>query len=348
MDLQLIKQQLNNNPELIRTILEEIGCHHTKIINDKRVQAALPYPSDNITSVQISLNDNLSAKVRSKNDYDYEIKDIFTLIQYVKGNTLPEAIGIVCKVCDIKYTNSEVKQVRSSSYDFLKKFKRSIKKEEYIPEEIILPESFTERFIREDCLLYTNDGVSSKSQEKFGVSYDVLGERIVIPIRNEDGNLLSFKGRTEDKDYKINGVAKFLSYYPCNNNNYLYGYFENFFDILGADELIIMEAEKGCMQLDTMGINNVVATNKKIISPIQIKKLLKLGKPIVIAFDQDVTEEMIFIEAKKFSGLIKISYIFDTLDLLKRKESPSDKGIKVFQQLMDECKFEYDYKTDDK
>lgn len=341
MDLIQLKQQLNDNPELIRYILEEIDCHHVKIINNKRVQAALPYPHDNTTSVQISLNENLSAKVRSKNDYDYEIKDIFTLIQYVKENTLTEAIGIVCKVCGVKHTNSGKKAVKSDAYDFLRQFKRSLKKEEYIEEEIILDESFTGRFVREDCQLWLDDGVGSDSQEKFGVSYDVLDNRVVFEIRNDTGELLSFKGRTCDKDFKINGTPKFLSYYPCYNNNYLFGYYQNSFDIMIADEVYVLEAEKSIMQLDTMGINNCVAANKKELIDIQVKKLLKLGKEIVLAFDKDVSLEEIYIECAKFSGLCKISYIFDTLDLLERKQSPSDCGIDVWNQLVEECKFEY-------
>lgn len=343
MDLIQLKQQLNDNPELIKEILESIDCHHVKIINNKRVQAALPYPSDNITSVQIFLNEVLSAEVRSKNDYNYEIKDIFTLIQYVVGNTLTEAIGIVCKVCGVKYTSSGKKVIKSDAYDFLRKFKRSLKKEEYIEEEVILPESFTGRFVREDCKLWLDDGVSSVSQEKFGVGFDTLDLRITFPIRNETGELMTFKGRTVDKDYKINGVPKFINYYPCFNNNYLFGYYENSFDIAMADEIIIFESEKSILKMDGFGINNCLATNKKVISPIQVKKLLKLGKTIVIAFDRDVTEEMIFIEAKKFSGLIKVYYIIDDLDLLNKKDSPCDKQVEVWDRLYEECKHEFIY-----
>jgi len=342
MDLLQLKQQLNDNPELIRDVLEEVDCHHCKIINGKRVQAALPYPHDNVTSVQISLNENLSAKVRSKNDYDYEIKDIFTLIQYVKGNTLAEAIGIVCKVCGVKYTNNEKKAVKSDSYDFLRQFKRSIKKEEYVEEERVLPESFTKRFVREDCLMYTESGINSETQEKFGVSYCCLENRIVFPIRTTEGKLISFKGRTCDKDYKINGVPKFLSYYPCSNNNYLFGFYENFFDILAADELIIIEAEKGVMEFDSMGINNVIATNKKTISPQQVKKLLKLGKPIIIAFDNDLTLDEILRECSKFKDLIPVYYIKDNLDVLGKKDALCDKGIEVFNELYDKCKIKYE------
>lgn len=344
MDMQAIKIHLNNNPELIEAVLEEIECHHVKIINNKRVQAALPYPSDNPTSVQVSLNDNLTTKVYTKNDFDsYEIKDIFTLIQYIKDNTLTEAIGIVCKVCGIKYTHSSKKELKSSSYDFLRKYKRSIKKEEYIEDEIILPESFTRRFVREDCAAYLEEGVNSETQSKFGVSFDVLDLRIVIPIRNDNGKLLSFKGRTCCKDYKINGIPKFLSYYPCSNNNYLFGFYENYFDILGADEIYILEAEKSILKLDSMGINNAVAVNKKSISDIQVKKLLKLGKYVVLAFDKDVELEEILIECAKFRGLIGVWYIIDTLDLLKGKDSPTDRGKEIFEQLIKECRFKYEH-----
>lgn len=341
MDMQSIKSHLYNNPELIKEVLEEIGCHHVKIINNKRVQSALPYPHDNITSVQVSLNDLLSAKVRSKNDYNPEIKDIFTLIQYIKGNTLSEAIEIVCKTCGVKYTGSNKKELKSGSYEFLRKYKRSVKKEEYIEDEVILDESFTGRFVRETCGLFLVDGVDAETQQKFGVAYDILENRVVFPIRNESGQLLSFKGRTCDKDYKINGIPKFLSYYPCYNNNYLFGFYENYYDILEANEIYIVEAEKGVMQLSSMGINNAVAINKKTISEVQLKKLLKLGKNIVLALDKDVLLEEILIECKKFKGLIGISYIFDTLDLLVKKESPSDLGIDVFNELDSNCRLEY-------
>jgi DNA primase len=341
MDMQQIKIYLRDNPTLIENILEKIDCHHIKTIGDKRVQSALPYPSDNQTSVQVILNDSLTAKVYTKNDFqNYEIKDIFTLVQYIKTCSLIEARNLICDVCNIKFTNNNKKLI-SESYSFLKKYKRSVTKEEYIEDEIILDESFLTRFVRADCVLFLEDGVNSLTQQKFGVSYDVLDNRIVFPIRNDEGNLLSFKGRTCDKDYKINGIPKFISYYPCNNNNYLFGLYENYYDILLANEIIVVEAEKGVMQLDSMKINNVVAINKKTITSIQLKKLLKLGKNIVLALDNDVTLEEIFIECKKFNGLCDVFYIKDKLNLLNDKDSPCDQGIEIFQRLYTECKFQY-------
>lgn len=341
MNKNQIKEYLLNNINKIEETLEYIGCHSIKTIKDKRIQCALPN-GNNKTSIQVFLDEYLTAKIYTRNEFEkYEVKDIYSVVQFVKECSLNEAITIVCKACDIKYTNNSKKKNKSNAYDFLKKYKRSIKKEEYIEDEIILEERFLQRFVREDCLLFLEDGVNSETQYRFGVSYDVLDNRIVFPIRNDRGALLSFKGRTCDEKYKINGIPKFLSYYPCSNNNYLFGLYENYYYILESDEIFVVEAEKGVMQLSSMNINNSVSINKKIISDIQVKKILKLGKEVILAFDKDVTLEEIFIECRKFKGLIKISYIFDNLDLLKKKESPTDRGIDIFNQLIEECKFEY-------
>lgn len=341
MDKDQIKEFLLNNVDKIEDILEDIGCNHIKTIKDKRVQCSLP-DGDNPTSLQIFLNNCLNAKIYTRNEFEnYEIKDLYSAIQFIKECSLNEAINIICKVCDIQYSYSNKKELRSSSYDFLKQYKRSIKKEEYVEEEIVLPESFLGRFVREDCSLFLDDGVDSAAQSKFNVSYCVLEDRVVFPIRSDEGKLLSFKGRINTKDWKTLGLNKFISYYPCSNNNYLFGLYENYFDIIGTDEIFITEAEKGTMQLSSMGINNAVAINKKIISDIQVKKLLKLGKSIVLCLDKDVSKEEVLMELKKFSGLCRTFYIFDTLNLLKPKQSPVDCGREVWDELNENCKFEY-------
>ena len=341
MDKQEIKIYLKNHPEKIQLILEQLNCYHIKNINNKRIQAALPYPSDNITSISIKLNNSLSTEVYSKNEFDkYEVKDIFTLVQYIKNISFKEARNFIYNICGFKYTIN--KNIISQSYNFIKSYKRSLIKDiDSVDTDNILNENFCTRFIREDCYIYLKDGVNSKTQEKFGVSYDVLENRIVFPIRDDYGNLLSFKGRTCEENYKDKDIPKFISYYPCYNNNYLFGLYENYNFIMQSEELVVVEAEKGTMQLDSMGINNVVATNKKNISAIQVKKILKLGKTVILAFDKDVTLDEILLECSKFNGLTDVYYIYDTLNLLQKKESPCDKGIKIFNQLYNECKFLY-------
>ena len=340
MDKQQIKKYLLDNPQYIEEILENIGCHNIKTIRDKRVQGGLP-DGDNNASVQIKLNDFLGAVVRTRNEFEtYAIKDIYTVIQFIKDYTLNESINLVCNICKIQYNSSKGNN-RSPAYDFLRKYVRSIKKDEIIIEDDILPESFIKRFVRVECMQYSIDGVNTQTQEKFQVCYDVLDNRVIFPIRNDEGQLLSFKGRTCCPDYKEKDIPKFISYYPCNNNHYLFGFYENKEIINNSDEIYVCEAEKGVMELDSIEINNAVAVNKKIITPIQLKKLLKLGKNIILIFDKDVTLEEIFTECRKFQGLCDVYYVFDTLNILKEKQSPMDCGKEVFEHLINDCKFKY-------
>lgn len=346
MDKNQIKEYLKDNPEEIRKILEYIGCHHIKIINEKIVYSARP-DGDNRTSIQISLkNSLLSTVVRTKNDFETfngdELKDIYTLIQYINECNFNESIELVCKVCNITYDRTIKKTEKSNSLAFLRQYKRSIGREtlEEI-EETIYDESFKTRFIREDCKLFYDDGINSETQEKFDISYDVLDNRIVFPIRNYNGGIVSFKGRTNDVDYKIKGIPKYIYYYPVDGRHYLYGYYENRNDILNSNELLIGEAEKFVHQLDTMGIHNAVSISKKIISIEQLNRLIKLHKDIVLVFDKDVTLEEIFIECRKFKGMCNLYYLYDYDNLLKNKESPTDRGEEIFNKLYENYKYKY-------
>lgn len=342
MDLKELKIYLRDNPEKILDILEFMGCHHIKMIRDKRIQCALPYPSDNPTSISIKLNERLDSVIYTKNEFEqYEYKDFLSVIQFIKQCELVLALEIINEVTGLIVQRNLNKKCVSLTTSILKQFKRHNKNNDDYIEDIILKEKMNSLFCKGISLIYLKDGIAEETQIKFGLLYDSIGNRIVIPIRNEKGELIGFKGRTCDIDYKKKGISKFLSYYPCNNNNYLFGYFENKKCIEISSELLVFEAEKSIMQLDSMNINNVVSCNKKNISYLQLHKLLKSNKTIVLAFDKDVTLEQIYIECRKFKGLCKVMYIYDRDNLLKGKESPCDKGKDVFMKLYDEYKFEY-------
>lgn len=346
MDKEEVRDFLRENTEYIERILESFGCHHIKTIPNKRVQSARK-EGDNPTSIQIKLNKYLSTVFYTDNKYSqYEIKDIFSLVQFLNNEcTLGESIQYICKICNLKYDKNIKKQSLSNSYQFLKHYKRSLSKEnrlELYEEDIeLLDESFKTRFIRDTCKLFYDDGIYEDTQDKFYVSYDILDNRVVFPIRNDIGDILTFKGRTCCEDYKTKGIPKYYYYYPYYGEFYLFGLFENYYDILNADEVIIFEAEKSVMQLDSMGIYNSLALSKKVISPFQLNKILKLGKSVCLAFDKDVSLEDIYIECRKFKGLCKVYYIYDYDNLLKDKDSPSDNSYDIFNKLYTEYKFEY-------
>lgn len=341
MDKNEIKDYLRENPENIKKILEALGCDYVKM-HKERITSTRP-GGDNKTAVSVKLNNSLSTSVYTDNQFkDNENNDFFAVIEYFKECNFNEAIRYVCKICNLRYSGSKKIGVESSGYNFLKQYVQSLnknKREEYI--EKTLDEETINRFVKCNSVQYENDGVSELTQEKFELCYDVLDNRIITPIRNDDGKLITFKGRTCNKDYKMYGIPKFLYYYPFHGERYLYGLYENYFDILNADKVFIFESEKAVMQCDSMGFNNAVSVSKKTISDIQVKKLLKLGKALVVAFDKDVTLGEIEFECKKFNGLTDVYYIYDTLDLLDKKESPTDKGVEVFKKLIENCVFKY-------
>lgn len=343
MNKNELKLHLKDNPNCIKEVLESVGCHHIKVVVGKRIQSALPN-GDNKQSIHIRLNSVLSTTVYTRTEFDkYEIKDFLTLIQYLNESSLNEAINYICKVCNINYSFTCKPKCTSGSYNFLKQYKRSLTRncqDNQIDQEI-LDESFLDRFTQGISLKYLNDGISEKTQIKYKISCDSLENRIVIPIRNYNGELISFKGRTMNEDYKKYGIPKFIYYYPIYAENYLFGYYENYFDLISSEEIYIGEAEKFPMQLDSMDIYSGVSVSKKVISEPQVIKLIKLGKPVVLCFDKDVTLNEIFLECRKFKGLIKVSYLYDTEDILKSKESPTDNGREVFLELLEKCKFEY-------
>jgi hypothetical protein len=159
-----IKEFLRDNPLEIEKILEDLGCNKIKTIKDKRVQSTNPLHSDgdNPASLQVKLNKSLSATIYTENNFNkQEYKDIFSLIEYIHGCKFNQAISYICKICNLKYDGVDTKQERSSSYDFLKQFKRSVTKKQsnIYYEELILDERFTGRFIRHECKLFSDDGI---------------------------------------------------------------------------------------------------------------------------------------------------------------------------------------------
>lgn len=67
----------------------------------------------------------------------------------------------------------------------------------------------------------------------------------------------------------------------------------------------------------------------------QAEILSELEVDIVVAFDKDINEDEIRINCSRLKEYAQknIYYIIDKDDLLDEKDSPADKGNKVYQQL---------------
>ena len=319
MNVEYLKMHLLNNTNDLENLLEHIGLSHIKNVRDEYISCGF-IDSKRKDSIQIFLDKEIGVKMWSRNT---NVKDIIGLVQYQLDINFAEALKIIGSVCNIKGSFPRIKKI-----DMAKKL---VKKEKKKPKIKVLSEKILDGFIDGECKIFTDDGIDYETQKFYGVKYDPLDNRVVFPIRDYDGNLVSIKGRTLEKDFVERGIPKYLYYYNIIGALFLFNYYEHYFDILDSEYLIVSESEKSCLQLHSMGIYNVVATSKKRISEEQAQEINDLGKKIVLAYDNDVTLGEIKMELSKLNG--EVYYIKDTFGLLGKKDSPSDKGYEVWNKL---------------
>lgn len=330
MSFKDIKKRLYDDHSFFKLLLEEIGIHHIRL-SKRYIQGALP-DGDNETSLCIKIkDDNLYTDIFTRSDY--KGKDIIDAISYITGKKDGELSKWLHKITNIKYQFSE--NNRSSS--FLDAF---VKYDKFngnnFTENKVLNESTKNMFIPYGHSLLAEEDIEISTQDEFEVMYDILDSRIVFPFRDEDGQIITFLGRTilDTKDIK---TPKYLSYYPFNGHSLLFGLYKTKKYIKEKNECIIVEAPKSVMKAWQMDCRNVVALNKKKISPCQYKMLLSMDcDNFVLALDKDVDIDEVKLIAEQFEGLKNISIIIDTNGLLNKNDSPFDQGEMVWDELYEE------------
>jgi len=198
---------------------------------------------------------------------------------------------------------------------------------------------------------WVNENISVRTQAKFGIRYSIPENKIIIPQVDKDGELIGIRGRSLDP-YEVEMFGKYrpvrfrgkMLSYPTSLN--WYGLYQNRETIVKTKQVIIFEAEKSVLQLDTMmnGHGNGLALSGSSISDWQINELMKLDiNEVVVGLDKDYRDESGYnihanMIVKMFSKLLirfNVTVIFDDVDgLLNYKDSPTDKGKEIFLKLM--------------
>lgn len=334
MTLEELKSKIYEDNK-IAYILEQLGCHSINIEQGGDLYTAGLPDGNNKRSVQIRSNEFLTGHIRSRG-----VKgSLLDVICYIKNWYKDNEIDIVkakkwlMDLCKYKETGiynpnplawlDKIKKQRQFSTDTIKT---------NIP---ILPENYFNQYIYPFySRSFMRDGIGQDTQLEFNICYDVESERIVIPIYDLEGFLVGFKGRAtrvSDMDNKI----KYIYLYPTAQACLLFNYHRALEYIKLMNEVIVVEAEKGTMQLWDMGILNSVGLGHKDVTPQQLQILKNLQCDIVLAYDKDVPLDFIKAKYKNIGYFRNIYVIYDDKGLLKDKESPTDRGFKVWQELYD-------------
>jgi DNA primase len=191
---------------------------------------------------------------------------------------------------------------------------------------------------------FVREGIMPWTRDKFGLAYSYKHKRVVIPHKFwMTGQLLGFNMRTTVENYESFGIHKYYLTNGFNKSLNVYGLYENYESIQSAGYVVVTESEKSCLKRDSLGDDTVVSLSGKNMSDEQARILIGLGTEVIIAMDKDVDINEVRHMCEKFYRIRPISYIYDKWDLLDKKDSPVDKGNKIYQFL-----FKHRVKYDEK
>ena len=278
--------------------------------------------------------------------------DIFELIikiekvRNAKEISLYDALQIIG--IDPKTTLAEENSTNYQKVlDYMYQFTHSIYKSEPIPEidEIALGIAV---FNTDVLSIWEQEGISLSTMKKYKIGYDPIANCITIPIYDEEGRLVSIRGRflAEEEAVKYRPISFCNNILSAPSSQLLYGLCHTQEAIKRTKTCIIFESEKSVLMMDTYygENNNSVATLGKNISNQHIQMLRRAGADnVILAYDADykTDEETIakFKEYKKsalnLAPFFNVSILIDWEHLLPYKASPIDCGKEKFEKILE-------------
>ena len=327
--IQELKKQLLEDPENIRTLLEEFEFEHITI---KRNEIRFARNSEGGQNIRIRLENNDYLNVT-----DYARSEHCDIISYI----------IKEKHTDFRTVLTAIKRILHLSDDWRPQnrllifggvYENIIHKVDAPPktyDELIL-----DAYIKAPNVRFQRDHISLETQMEFGIGYDVETDRITIPIRDQHGSLMGIKGRA---NFEVNEeTPKYLYLVPCQMSKTLFGYSTNYSSMYGST-IMVFESEKSVLQCASYGYHNAVALGSNSLSEYQAKMILSLNpQKVIFMLDSDLPLEntkrnIDMLRSVATMRDLQISY-FDWTECLElpAKASPSDEGKEVFEYILAE------------
>lgn len=204
--------------------------------------------------------------------------------------------------------------------------------------------------------VWEKEGISFDAMDKFGIKFDMIRNRMVIPIYDDKGVFVGAKVRNFNQEDIENG----RKYMPLIHNNEIYTYDKgkilyglnfNKKNIKNAKRAIIFESEKSTILYESLYVGNKAVSIGGSNVSIYQTELLKQYKVeiVVLALDNDYSllpnENG---EYDKYFGLYKMLKEANKLDakgfnveivydweqsFLENKDAPIDKGREIWNKL---------------
>lgn len=204
--------------------------------------------------------------------------------------------------------------------------------------------------------VWEKEGISFDAMDKFGIKFDMIRNRMVIPIYDDKGVFVGAKVRNFNQEDIENG----RKYMPLIHNNEIYTYDKgkilyglnfNKKNIKNAKRAIIFESEKSTILYESLYVGNKAVSIGGSNVSIYQAELLKQYKveTVVLALDNDYSllpnengeydkyfglykmlKEANKLDAKGFN--VEIVYDWEQF-FLENKDAPIDKGREIWNKL---------------
>lgn len=229
---------------------------------------------------------------------------------------------------------------------------KKIKKPNSIPKLSTINEHILEIFAPFPHEEWLQEGISAESMKKYQISYWGQENKIIIPHRDINGRLIGIRGRAlnpedieDGKKYMPISIQGNCLKHTLGNN--LYGLCQNEEAIKRIGKIVLFESEKSVMFCDTYYHQNnfTVAVCGSNITDTQCRIIRSLGvKEVMIAFDKEY-EDIDTYQAELYGNKLKklaskltpyctVYILWDTDGILRRQDSPADKGQEALEILM--------------
>jgi DNA primase catalytic core len=130
-------------------------------------------------------------------------------------------------------------------------------------------------------------GTSQDGERK----YDFFRSRIIIPIRNERGQVVGFGGRKyRQEDASNSSVPKFINPRETvlySKSRILFNFDRARAAIVSSGDVVVVEGYMDALSLVNAGVENVVAVSGTAMTPDHVKLLAKSARRVLLCFDTD-------------------------------------------------------------
>ena len=274
--------------------------------------------------------------------------DIFELIQKESGKEFSESFSYIRDY--FGYENSLTDHDYNDIIDltFFNKFNKVI---HYEPLKT-LSEKVLNRYSDNYHISWIKEGIMPSTMKKFDIKMSTVDQQIVIPHRDENGNLVGVRARNlnrevVDKGMKYAPVKQGSSFLNHPTGATLYGLYENKENIESVKKVVLFESEKSVLQLDSFyhGYGIGVCMSGSSFSDRQLDLIKNLDiDEVIIAVDKEfekIGDDLERYYAKKIEKTIankikpykNVSVVWDKKGLLRMKDSPTDEGKDVWLEL---------------